>query len=118
MYLAVDIGGTKVLLAYFDENGAIKSAKRFPTPDTYHEFVEKFKTVLPALGQKTYKVAGVAIPGAVDRQNGVGIQFGNLSWKNVPIKKDLEDMIGAPVVLENDAKAAGYYEALNIINDF
>lgn len=118
MYLAVDIGGTKVLLASFDENGATKSMKRFATPDTYAEFLEKFKTILPSLGQNNYKFAGVAIPGAVDRKNGVGLKFGNLSWQNVPIKKDLEDIVGAPVSLENDAKAAGLYEALNVINDF
>ena len=118
MYLAVDIGGTKVLLASFDENGEVRSEKRFATPGTYGEFIEKFKAVLPSLGQKTYKMAGVAIPGAVDRQNGVGIQFGNLSWQNVPIKKDLESIVEAPVSLENDAKAAGLYEALNVINEF
>jgi len=53
-----------------------------------------------------------ALPGKIDRKNGVGISFGNLSWRNVPIKKDLERLLGfTQVWLEHDSSLAGLSEA-------
>lgn len=118
MYLAVDIGGTKVLMATFDESGALQQQFKFPTPPIYADFLQQFKNNLPKIGRYSYTAAGVAIPGVVDRVNGVGLHFGNLSWVDVPIKKDLEAMLGCSVALENDAKAGALYEAFNVRNEF
>lgn len=118
MFLAVDIGGTKTLLAAFSDSGKLEKQAKFSTPDNFQEFLSAFESNFGGLGESKFKSACVAIPGVVDRTTGYGIRFGNLSWHKVPIQSELEKLIGCPVLVENDAKAGGYYEAKNVSHDF
>jgi predicted NBD/HSP70 family sugar kinase len=119
MYLAVDVGGTKTLLASYDETQArFTQEVRFPTPDTYEQFLEDFKLNLQKLTEVNFSAAGVAIPGDIDREHGIGLRYGNLAWANNPIQDDLSKLLGCPVYVENDAKAGGLSEALLIKDDF
>jgi glucokinase len=65
----------------------------------------------------TFKqIAGVGIgaPGAVDFEAGTVIFAPNLEgWKEIPLKKDLEKILGVPVFVENDCNisALGVYVA-------
>ncbi len=118
MYLCVDVGGTKTLLAAFTSKGELVKEVRFETPKIYQDFLEKFKSNLTELDTTDFKAGAVAIPGRVDRQAGIGLNFGNLPWKNVPIQADIERLINAPVKVENDAKAGALFEAVNVKNDF
>jgi len=118
MYLAVDIGGTKTLLAAFYSDGTIKQQIKFPTPPDYDDFLLELETNIKALGVDDYKSACVASPGLIDREEGIGIAYGNLAWQNVPIGPDLERLAGCPVVVENDANLAGLSEAQLIKKEF
>jgi glucokinase len=112
MYLGVDVGGTKTLVACLDEHGAIIESAKFPTPSVYGVFLRELAKIIVTFSTKGFVAAGVAIPGKVDRTHGVGIAFGNLPWRNVPIKVDLQKMFHCPVVVDNDANLAGLSEAL------
>lgn len=112
MYLAIDIGGTKTLVAVFDASGAVAKQVKFPTPEDYETFIQALGEHVKELGVEDFRAAGIAIPGKVDRKNGVGIAFGNLTWRNVPIQADCEKIINAPIVIENDANLAGLSEAI------
>lgn len=118
MFLAVDIGGTKTLLAVFDGHGHIQRTERFPTPEKYEDFLQQFRTVLAGLQVDDFRAAGVAVPGKIDRIHGRGLAFGNLPWRNVPIQADMERLINAPVVIENDANLAGLSEASLLKNEY
>ena len=118
MILAVDIGGTKTLLACFDEHGNLVKSQKFATDQDYKKFITEFEELIKTLGEHEYQAACIAIPGVVDRKHGRGISFGNLRWENVPIEADVEKLINAPVIIENDAKAGGFYEAGIIRNEF
>lgn len=119
MYLAVDVGGTKTLLASFEEaTGKLVSKTQFPTAKVYQDFLGDIETHVAELEADTFSAAGVAIPGIVDRENGIGISYGNLDWQNNPVTKDLTDLLNCPVYLENDAKAGGLSEALLIKSEF
>ena len=118
MYLAVDIGGTKTLLANFNNRGELLETVKFPTPRDYDDFLHDFKHYLQFLDESDYQAAAAAIPGVVDREHGRGLVFGNLPWRRIPIQSDIERIILAPVIIENDAKAGGLFEALNIKNEF
>lgn len=82
-----------------------------PTPPTYPEFIAQLKVKISELDHKKYKSCAIAIPGKVDRTKGVGVGFGNLPWKNVPIGKDLQKFLNIPMAIENDANAAALSEA-------
>jgi glucokinase len=114
MYAGVDVGGTKTLLAVLDDNGVIKSQIKFLTPPNYEDFIDKLSEKFNSLKDKDFKAAGVAIPGKINRTEGIGLAFGNLKWHNVPAQSDCEKIFGCPVMLENDANLAGLSEAMLI----
>lgn len=117
--LAVDIGGTKTLLAVFEHrDGEPIEEIQFPTDKSYPDFLRDFKTHLGKLKDTHFVATGVGMPGILDRETGTGISFGNLGWKNVPIKADLETILGYPVFVENDAKVGALSEACYIKDDF
>ncbi len=112
MILAVDIGGTKTLLAAFSEEGKLEHEFKFPTPKNYKVFLKEItKTYKAEFADYKFRVACVAAPALLDRKHGVAIEFGNLDWKKVPIKTDFEESLKLPVKIENDAKLAGLSEA-------
>ncbi len=118
MYLGVDIGGTKTLLGVFTHDGELVESVKFPTDQSYANFLTTLATNLASLRHQDFLACGIAIPGVVDREHGFGIRFGNLDWKNVPILHDIEKRTNCPGVLENDAKAGAIYESNNIIKEF
>lgn len=114
--MGVDVGGTKTLLAVFDAHGKIIKTEKFPTPEKYNDFLALLESTVVAMSTGELQAICVALPGRIDRENGIGLRFGNLDWKNIPIQTDIERMFDCPVVLENDAKLAGLSEA-NLIKD-
>lgn len=116
--MAVDIGGTKTLLAVFDGSGAVQEQVKFPTPQDYELFLKDLVNTVTNLSTKHFQKACVAVPGRLDRDHGIGLSCGNLGWKDVPIQADAEAITHCPVLIENDAKLAGLSEALLVINEF
>lgn len=117
-YLAVDIGGTKTLVACFDVAGQIVKQEKFATPQNYQEFLDAFKQTLASFGAIKFKCGAIAVPGLLDRTAGVVKGLGNLPWRDKPIKKDISEISGVPVVIENDAKTAGLSEAAEVQNEY
>lgn len=112
MYITVDIGGTKTLLAVFDDLGTIIEQTKFPTPVEYDEFLQEMAVNVDKLSTKEFSYGCVALPGKVDRALGIGVVCGNLPWRNVPVQSDLEKLLHCPMLIENDANLAGLSEAL------
>lgn len=112
MYLGVDVGGTKTLVASLTDEGVITESKKFPTPKRYDHFLLELKHTLMNFKHKDFRAIGVAVPGIIDRKRGMGIAYGNLPWKKEPIQADIEKMTNTPVVLDNDANLAALSEAM------
>lgn len=112
MYIGVDVGGTKTLVAVLDDNGVITEHVKFPTPKEYPEFLIELENNIQSFQTKEFQAGGIAMPGQIDRQHGRVVNLGNLSWENVPAQADLEKIGGCPFVIENDAKLAGLSEAM------
>jgi predicted NBD/HSP70 family sugar kinase len=112
MYLGIDIGGTKTLLASLTNDGVITEKVRFPTPATYEEFILTLADNVANMSTKGFSACGVGAPGRIDRRSGVAIAMGNLKWENVPLKNDISKLIKCPVVVDNDANLAGLSEAM------
>lgn len=112
MYLGVDLGGTKTLVAVIDDDGAILEQAKFPTPAKYDNWLLELKHAAHRFEHKDFQAAAVAVPGKLNRGRGTVLALGNLSWRNEPIQADCERALGCPVVIENDAKLAGLSEAM------
>lgn len=114
MYLAIDVGATKTLLAVFSRDGKVTCEHKFATDHSYSKFKKDLQATISSEELKNFSISAAccAIPGKVDRAKGLGVAFGNLEWHNVPILADLEKILPhVPVLIENDANLAGLYEA-------
>ena len=112
MYLGIDIGGTKTLVARLSSRGVIEESHKFPTPTLYHEFLKELAEVVAKISTKELKLTAVAIPGKVNREKGIGHAFGRLPWRDVPVQRDVKLIVHSPVVIDNDANLAGLSEAM------
>lgn len=110
--IGIDIGGTKIAGALVDEAGQIVREARVVTPagdsaaivDAVVGLVEEL-----ALGEQVIGV-GVAAAGFIDAEQANIVYAPNLSWRNEPFKAKLEARLSIPVIIENDANAAGWAE--------
>lgn len=112
MYVGIDIGGTKTLVAALTNEGVIKESLRFPTPKDYDEFLAELRANVEKLTTKEFRAGAVAAPGEIDRRHGKYIDGGNLHWGGALIQRDVERIAHCPMLLENDANLAGLSEAM------
>lgn len=112
MYLGVDIGGTKTLVALLSNKGEILQSVKFPSNPDYQTFLEDLTREIKNIDLGNAVACCTAVPGLLDRERGIEFALGNLPWKNKLIRDDISERIGGiPVVIENDAKLAGLSEA-------
>ena len=112
MYLGIDVGGTKTLVATLDVNGVIIEKYKFPTPKKYTDFLIELASNVERLTTKDFLSAGVGLPVTnFNRDRGVALTFSNLPWKNIPVHADIENVVHCPVAIDNDAKLAGLSES-------
>jgi len=116
MILTIDVGGTKVLVAAFSDEGEVLRSKKFKTPIMYPDFIDELKNTINELSEgEQPKACSIAMPGKVDRENNVVIAFGNLPWENIRVGDDLSDSVTCPIYIENDANLAGLAEATSLL---
>lgn len=114
MYLGVDVGGTKTLVASLTDKGVITESVKFPTPEKYGDFLLLLFSHLAQFKVRDFKAIGIGAPGRIDREHGILVRCANLNWKNAHIQTDLIRHLHTPVAVENDAKLAALSEALLI----
>jgi predicted NBD/HSP70 family sugar kinase len=112
MYLGVDIGGTKTLVALLSDTGVIIESQKFATPKLYPVFLQQLSATVATLSTKEFTACGVGMPGRVNRDKGIAEAFGNLPWRDIPIQRDIMRIVHCPVVVDNDANLAGLSEAI------
>ena len=117
-FIGIDIGGTKILTALADNEGKIITKAHNPTEadqgrdviiDNIKSTIDRVIDNSKVKKEEIVKI-GLGTPGPLDLKNGRIIENSNLSWSDVPIVKILEKTTGIPVILENDANAAGLGE--------
>lgn len=112
MYVGIDIGGTKTLVASLSNEGVITESIKFPTPEDYDDFLQGLTDTVAKLTTKDFRAGCVAAPGSIDRRRGVAESFGNLPWHDVHLARDTERLTHCPMLVENDANLAGLSEAM------
>ncbi|GAB2474126.1 ROK family glucokinase [Xylanimonas ulmi] len=112
--IGVDIGGTKIAIGVVDEDGRILAQVRRETdPDDVASIDRAIADACVELGDQ-YEVGaiGVAAAGFVSADR-TTVQFApNIAWREYPLASKIAALVGpqVPVVVENDANAAGWAE--------
>ena len=115
LVFAVDLGGTHLRVALVDAGGKILQQLKQDTPKG--DSADCVINALAAVAEKwrcneqPVLAAAIMVPGAVDSDKAVVVQAPNLpSLVNFGLKAALEQRLGWPVLLENDANAAAVGE--------
>lgn len=110
--IGIDIGGTKIAGALVNELGEIMSKQQVASPAHSAEDMESaIVTLINELSNGNPVVAaGVAAAGFIDAAQSTVYYAPNIAWRNEPLKDKLEAKIDLPIVIENDANAAGWAE--------
>jgi len=112
--IALDVGGTHMRVAVFPKNETepIKH-RRIRTYADGETSVERLinlikETVPPG---ENIDAVGIAVPGPIDPHKGIILKAPNLpEWEEMPIPQRIEDEIGAPAFMGNDANMAALGE--------
>ncbi|MFL6257752.1 MAG: ROK family protein [Pyrinomonadaceae bacterium] len=112
----IDIGGTKIALAVADLDGRIIERTRFPTRVEEGPYrliataLSEIERMIESTGAELAAV-GVGCGGPLDRSRGLILSPPNLpGWDEFPIVKLVEERLGVPALLDNDANAAALGE--------
>jgi len=111
--IGIDIGGTKMAGALVDDAGNILNELRIPSPiDDSDQMIEAIGSLVSKLGGGEQVIAvGVAAAGFISVDREIMYHSPNIAaWRNEPLKKRIETKTKLPVLLENDANAAGWAE--------
>lgn len=114
----VDLGGTTVKIAFFDQEGTMKNKWEIPTrkedggcnilPDIAQSISQFLQTV--SIPREDLLGIGIGIPGPVDPQGTVN-RCVNLGWGVFNIPEVLGKLTGLPVKAGNDANVAALGES-------
>lgn len=112
--IGLDIGGTKIAGAVVDDAGAVLAELVEPTPE--ESDAEAVSAVLLDLIERLraeHRVAaiGVGAAGIVEWPAGRMLWAPNNSYRDWPVREQLEKASGLPVVVDNDANVAALAEA-------
>lgn len=111
MYIALDIGGTKTLLAVFSPDGQVQESVKFLTPTDYGEFATALQAAADQLQNKTFEQGAIGVRGTVDRVHGTLVGDSILNWHDAPVVTDCQRVFSCEFQIENDSKLAGLSEA-------
>jgi len=116
MRIGIDVGGTKIEGIALENGSEALCRLRVPTPrDDYPGTIAAIVSVVAALERETGRSGsvGLGIPGAVSPANG-RIKNANSTWLNRrALQQDVEQALGRPVRLANDANCFALSEAID-----
>ncbi len=114
--LGIDLGGTKIAGIVLDASGATRAEARIATPrDDYAGTLRAIAGLVSRLGADAGGAAsvGIGMPGAISPRTGL-VKNANSVWLNGrPFATDLEQVLGRPVRIENDANCLAVSEAVD-----
>lgn len=104
--MGIDIGGTKVKAIVTDLNGEILLARNFSSKNikSKDDFYNLIKNVIESFKFQQDELLGIGIgvPGTVDSLRGSISYMPAFDLKDIPLKKDLEEMTKLPIFVGND----------------
>jgi glucokinase len=118
-YAGIDLGGTKILTVIEDEERNVLAKTKIPTEATrgvgivMDNIVKSLEISCKEIDILPNGLSGIGIgvPGPVNHEKGLVYDCPNLSgWKNIEVRKLINERWNVPVKVENDARVAGLAE--------
>ena len=114
LYIGVDLGGTNIKAGAVSEHGKISKAIQIASEADQgpsHVIQRIVQAVEEIAETKTIGGVGIGVPGQIDVRAGLCHFAPNLQgWKEVSITPAIQDKLGCPVILDNDANVAAVGE--------
>lgn len=112
--VGVDIGGTKIAAGIVDESGEILAKVKRPTEPQRPESIDEAiaDAVRELARDHEVSAVGLAAAGFVSSDRATVTFAPNIAWRDYPLAANVSRLLGrdVPVVVENDANAAGWAE--------
>lgn len=112
--IGVDVGGTKVLGGVVNEHGTVLAHARRDTPRQGGSALTQAiaDVALELMKDFDVETVGISAAGFVSSDRKTMLATPNIAgWNGVNLDKELGNLIGLPLVIENDANAAAWGEA-------
>ncbi|PKO16594.1 MAG: hypothetical protein CVU39_07165 [Chloroflexi bacterium HGW-Chloroflexi-10] len=117
IYIGLDIGGTKILVASADADGNILQQVRTNTAASLEEDLHALHRMIEVVSQGE-KIAGMgaAVGGPLDWQKGIVSPLHQPAWRNIPLKEIMQNHWKCPFYVDVDTNVAalGEYHFTNL----
>ncbi|MDR0429584.1 MAG: ROK family protein [Tannerellaceae bacterium] len=112
-YLALDLGGTKLLIGELDQHGNILRYKKYDTGyfnqqaalDIMKKSLDDYIKTIGWVDKKPVAL-GVGVIGRVDPNENIWLQIDPKRTDPIPLAKELTQLYGIPCYIDNDVKSA------------
>ena len=115
--IGVDLGGTNLRVAAIDAAGQVLAKVTEPAifdagpKHVAGAIVRVVRNIQERVGQSGLRGVGIGVPGYIDMDAGVVLGSANLpGFQGFPVRDEIQQQLGAPILLENDANAAAMGE--------
>ncbi|MFV0560562.1 MAG: ROK family protein [Enterococcus sp.] len=114
--LAIDLGGTKLLIGEIDQNGQILSQKSFTSNTSsqqaaYQQIIAAIQEFLATVPQKGELVGiSLAVVGRVSEEKGIWFEIHPENAEPIELAKVLSNIFDLPCIINNDVTSATYAE--------
>jgi len=109
--IGVDLGGTKVLAGIVDRDGTVHETIERPTVTTSQAaLLDELAAIVRDLPLEGVSALGFGIPSRIDHAHGLALGAVNIPIRDVHFADEMQQRLGLPVEMENDASCAAYAE--------
>jgi len=117
-YLALDFGGTKLLVGKLTDKGQVLNLKKYDTGyvdqiqalEIITEAIDDYKTTVGWANGQSPVAMGIGLIGRVDNDNGIWCQIDPKRTQSIELAAMLSEKYGMPCFIDNDVKSAAKAE--------
>ena len=111
VFIGLDIGGTKIMVAAADREGNILRRARIDTSTSLEQDLTNINDMITEVARKEQIMGiGAAIGGPLDWEKGIVSPLHQPDWRNVPLKALMEERWGCPFQVDVDTNVAALGE--------
>jgi fructokinase len=113
--IGVDVGGTKIEAAVLNAGGDIVERQRISAPNTYEATLDALAAIVAEMESRVGArcTLGFGIPGTISPATGLVKNAHNSPFNGYPLDRDLEQKLGRPLRMMNDANCFALSEAVD-----